>query len=73
MVDVVPIFVAFIPSMLHQNNIGVTYARTSNFRMEQVRPMPLYYVAMPQFIIIVTKVLFVSALVHIVDGVKSRP
>jgi hypothetical protein len=25
MVDVVPISVALIPSLLHQNNIGITY------------------------------------------------
>jgi hypothetical protein len=47
MTDVVPIFVALIPSLLHQNNIGVTYVRTSNFRMELIRYMPLYFVAMP--------------------------
>jgi hypothetical protein len=28
MADVIPIFVAPIPSMLHQNNIGITYAGT---------------------------------------------
>jgi hypothetical protein len=47
MVDVVPIYVTPIPSLLHQNNIGVTYARTSNFQMEPIRFMPLYFVAMP--------------------------
>jgi len=47
MLDVVPIFVAHIPSLLHQNNIGVTYVRISNFRMEPVRSMPLYSMAMP--------------------------
>ncbi len=73
MVDVLPIFVTPIPSMLHQNNIGVTYAWTSNFKMEQVRSMPLYSVAMPQSIIIVTKVVFALAPVHIVDGARSRP
>ncbi len=47
MANVVPIYVALIPSMLHQNNIGITYVRTSNFIMEPVRSMPLYFVAMP--------------------------
>jgi hypothetical protein len=47
MADVVPISLAPIPSLLHQNNIGVTYARTSNFRMEPVRFVPSYSVAMP--------------------------
>jgi hypothetical protein len=46
-VDVIPIYVAHVPSLLHQNNIGVTYVGTSNFRMEQVRFVPIYYVVMP--------------------------
>ncbi len=45
--DVVPIFVTHVPSLLHQNHIGVTYAGTSNFGMELVRSVPLYFVAMP--------------------------
>jgi hypothetical protein len=47
MANVVPIFVAPIPTLLQQNNIGTTYAGTSNFRMELIRSMPLYYVGMP--------------------------
>jgi hypothetical protein len=31
MADVLPIFVVPIPSLLHQNNIGITYVGTSNF------------------------------------------
>jgi len=46
-VDVIPILVAPIPSLLHQNNIGVTNAIPSNLKMELVRSMPLYYVVMP--------------------------
>jgi hypothetical protein len=45
--DVVLIFVAFVPSLLHRNHIEATYAWTSNFRMELVRSMPLYYVVIP--------------------------
>jgi hypothetical protein len=45
MVDV-PIYVAPIPSLLHQNHIGVTYVRTSNFKMEPVKYMPLYFMVM---------------------------
>jgi hypothetical protein len=73
MIDVVPIFVPPIPSLLHQNNIGITYARTSNFRMELVRYVPLYFVAMAQSIIILTEASFVSTHVHTIDGVRSRP
>jgi hypothetical protein len=32
-VDVIPIFIAPTPSLLHHNNIGVTYAGTSNFKI----------------------------------------
>ncbi len=34
MANVVPIFVAPVQSLLHQDNIEITYARISNFRME---------------------------------------
>jgi hypothetical protein len=71
--DVVPIFIAPTPNMLHHNTIGVTYVRTSNFRMEPIRFVPLYYVLMPMFMIIVTKDPFVLALVQIVVGIMSKP
>jgi hypothetical protein len=45
--DVMPIFVAPIPSLLHQNNIGVTFVGPSNFIMEPIRSLRLYFVAMP--------------------------
>jgi hypothetical protein len=34
-VDVVRIFVAPISNMLHHNNVGITYLKNSDFRMEQ--------------------------------------
>jgi uncharacterized MAPEG superfamily protein len=71
--DVVPIFVALAPSLLHHNNIGVTYAGTSNFIMEPIRFVPLYFVAMPQFMIIVIEVPFVLTPIHIVVGIRSKP
>ena len=72
-VDVVPISVALVQTLLQQNNIAVTYARISNFRMEPIKSIPLYFVAMPQSMITVTEAPFVLALVHIVVGIKSRP
>jgi hypothetical protein len=71
--DVVPIFVVPTQSLLHNNNIGVTYTRTSNFRMELIKSIPLYFVAMLQSMITVIEAPFVLALVHIVVGIKSRP
>ncbi len=47
MVDVVPMSIALVPSLLHQNHIGVTYVGTSNFIMELIIFVPLYSVAMP--------------------------
>jgi hypothetical protein len=44
--NVVPIFVAPTQSLLHNNNIGVAYTRISSFRMEPIRSIPLYFVAM---------------------------
>jgi hypothetical protein len=41
--------------------------------MESITFVPLYFVAMPQFIIIITEALFVSTPVNIVVGLKSRP
>ncbi len=72
-VDVVPIFVAPIQSLLQQSNIGVTYVGTSNFRMEPITYVPLYSMAMPQSIIIVTESPFVSTLITIVGSIRSKP
>jgi hypothetical protein len=70
-VDVIHVSIALILNMLHQNHIGVTCERTSNFRMESVRSMPLYFVAMPQFIIIVIEPSFLLAPIHTIDGARS--
>jgi hypothetical protein len=59
--------------LLQQNNIGITYVGTSNFRMELVRFVPLYFVAMPQSIITITEAPFVLTLVFIVGNIKSKP
>jgi hypothetical protein len=40
-------FVTPIPTLLHQKYIIVTYAGPSNFKMELVISMPLYFVAKP--------------------------
>ncbi len=73
MANVPPISIAPTLSLLHQNNIGVTYAGPSNFGMEPIRFVPLYFVAMLKSIIIVIKTMLVSALIHIVDGVRFKP
>jgi hypothetical protein len=73
MANVVPISVALVQSLLHQNHIGISYARTSNFKMEPVIYVPLYSMVMPQFIITIIEAPFILTPIHIVDGVKSKP
>jgi hypothetical protein len=43
MANVAPIFVALTPNLFHHNNVGATSARTSNFKMELVKFVPLFY------------------------------
>ncbi len=73
MAYVIVLFIVVAPSLLHHNNIGVTYARISNFRMELVRFAPLYFVVMPKYMITVIEAPFVSTLIHIIVGFRSRP
>jgi hypothetical protein len=51
----------------------LNYPGTSNLIMELVRSIPLYYVAMPQSMVIVTKAPFVIAPTHIVVNMRSKP
>jgi hypothetical protein len=44
--NIIPISVALAPNLLHHNNVGITYVGASNFRMELVRSIPIYFVAM---------------------------
>jgi hypothetical protein len=44
--DVVPISIALAPNLLHHNNVGIIYPGTSNLRMEPIRFVPLYSMAM---------------------------
>jgi hypothetical protein len=72
MADVVPISITPIPN-LHHNNVGVTYVGTSKFKMEPIRYVPLYYVAMPQSMVITIETPFVTTPTHIVVGMGSKP
>jgi hypothetical protein len=55
--------------MLHHNNVGITYPTIPNLRMELL----LYFVAMPQSMVIIIEAPFVIAPVHIVVNMKSKP
>jgi hypothetical protein len=71
--DVVLIFVALTPNIFHHNNVGITYAGTSNFRVKPIRSVPLYFMAMPHSMVIITKVPFTTTLTHTIVGTRSRP
>ncbi len=73
MVDAIPISIFLVPNMLHHNNVGITYVRTTNFRMEPIRSIPLYFVAMPHFMVIIIKSPFTTALAHTIPSMKSKP
>ncbi len=72
-VDVAPIFVVHAPSLLHHNNVIVIYLGASNLKMEPIRFLPLYFVAMPWSMVTVTEAPFVTTLAHIVVSMKSKP
>jgi len=59
MANVVPISIALTQGLLHNNNIGITYTRISNFEMEPIGFIPLYFVAMPQSMITITEAPFI--------------
>ncbi len=71
--DVVPIFVALAPNLFHRNNVEVTYVGTSNFIMEPIRFVPLYFVVMPHSMLIVTEVPFTTTLAHTIVGMRFKP
>jgi hypothetical protein len=73
MVDVTLIFVVCAPNLLHHNNVEVTYVETSNFKMELVISIPLYYVAMFQFMVTVIETPFITTPTHSVVGMRFRP
>ncbi len=73
MANIVPISITLAPNMLHHNNVGITYVGASNCRMEPIRSVPLYFVAMFQFMVTFTEILFVTTLAHTFVGMRSGP
>jgi hypothetical protein len=73
MADVVHIYVSPTPNLLHHNNIGITYVGISNFKIEPIRFVPLYYMAMHKSMITVIKAPFVTAPIHTIVGMRFRP
>ncbi len=73
MAIVVLIFITLAPNMFHHNNVGVTYVKTSNFKVEPVKSIPLYYVAMLHSMVIVNEVFFLITLAHTNVVMRSKP
>jgi hypothetical protein len=71
--NIIPISITPTPNLFHHNNVGGTYARTSNFKVEPIRSIPLYYVAMFHSMVIITKASFTTTPTHIIVGMRSRP
>jgi hypothetical protein len=71
--NVILIFVAPAPNLFHHNNVGVICVGISNFRVELVRSIPLYFVAMPHSMVIVTKIPFTTTLAHTIPIMRSKP
>jgi hypothetical protein len=73
LLNVALIFVVLASNMFHHNNVGITYLGTSNFKVEPVRSIPLYFVAMPHCMVIVIEVPFTTTLAHTIVGMRSKP
>jgi hypothetical protein len=73
MADIVPIFATLVPNLFHHNNVGITYAGTSNFKMEPLRSVPLYSMAMPRSMVIVNEAPFTTTPTHTNYGMRSKP
>ncbi len=73
MANVVPISIAPTPNLLYHNNVGVIYEGTSNFKIQPVRFIPLYFIAMFQSMVTVIEPPFITTPTHIIVGMRSRP
>jgi hypothetical protein len=71
--DLAPISITPTPNLFHHNNVGVTYVGTSNLRMEPIRSIPLYYVAMPHSMVTIVETPFTTTLAHTIASMRSRP
>jgi len=59
--------------LFHHNNVGVTYAGTSNFKVEPLKSILVYYVAMLHSMVIVNETPFTTTSAHTNSGMRSRP
>jgi hypothetical protein len=73
MVDVAPIYITLTPNLFHHNNVRITHVGTSNFKLEPRRSIPLYFMAMPHFMVIITRTPFTTTPTHTINVMRSIP
>jgi hypothetical protein len=73
MADIVPISITLAPNLFHHNNVGGTYAKTSNFKVEPIRFVPLYYVAMLHSMVTVIEAPFITTPTHVIVSMRFKP
>jgi hypothetical protein len=71
--NLVPIFIALTPNLFHHNNVGVTYEITSNFIMELVRSIPLFFVVMRHSMVTIIETPFIITPTHTIVSMRSKP
>jgi hypothetical protein len=65
--------IVLTPNLLHHNNVEVIYPGISKLRMEPIRSVKIYFVAMPQYMAIVIETPFIITPTHIVVSMRSKP
>jgi len=70
--NLVPIFIAFTPHLFHHNNVGVTYETTSNFIMELIRSVPLFFVVMRHSMVTIIETPYTITPTHTIVGTRSK-
>ncbi len=59
--------------MLHHNNVEVTYAGSSNFSVELIKFVSLYFMAIPNFMAIPSEVPLTTTIAHTIIDMRFRP
>jgi hypothetical protein len=59
--------------MFHHNNVGVIYVRTSSFRVEPIRSVPLYSMAMLHSMVTIIETPFTITPTCTIANMRSKP
>jgi hypothetical protein len=72
-VNVVPIYVALAPNLLHHNNVGTTYAWISNFQSGTSKICTIIFYGNAPLYGIIIEGPFIITLAKPIFGMKPRP